>query len=154
VGEPEPIGAAHGIGFASRLRSTRRSRGLTQKDLAEQFDVAQQTVAAWERGGRPDPSLFAKVTRFLQLRNEDELVRLLEVDESRSRVRSLLGDPTTDLSGLTPRAALDMLTRVFLTRQSLGDGLSEIELAIFQALISHYTELASTRKRSSSDTRH
>lgn len=44
------------------LVTYRKQRGLTQKDLAGQLDVARETVARWETGRRIDDELLPKVS--------------------------------------------------------------------------------------------
>ena len=40
-------------GLAERIRNYRLDRDLTQRDLAEQLGVTQQSVARWEQGSPP-----------------------------------------------------------------------------------------------------
>jgi transcriptional regulator with XRE-family HTH domain len=40
-------------GLADRIRNHRLAHGLTQRDLADQLGVTQQTVARWEQGSPP-----------------------------------------------------------------------------------------------------
>ena len=48
------------------LRRLRESRGLTQKDLAEQLGVSDKTVSKWETGrGLPDISLLSPLAEAL-----------------------------------------------------------------------------------------
>lgn len=41
----------------TRLQKAREQRGLSQDDVAAQFDVTKQTVSAWENG-RGDPGIY------------------------------------------------------------------------------------------------
>lgn len=52
-------------GVGGRLRTVRRSAGLTQKQLAEQLGVESITVSRWERGATM-PSL-ARLRRIAEL---------------------------------------------------------------------------------------
>lgn len=36
--------------FAENLKSLRKSKGLTQKELADKVGVDQRTISAWEKG--------------------------------------------------------------------------------------------------------
>ncbi|MBQ4072530.1 MAG: helix-turn-helix transcriptional regulator [Clostridia bacterium] len=38
------------ITFNENLRTLRKSKGLTQKELAEMVGVDQRTISAWEKG--------------------------------------------------------------------------------------------------------
>ena len=38
------------MSFADRLKEARRSRGLSQEELAAQLDVTRQAVGKWEQG--------------------------------------------------------------------------------------------------------
>jgi transcriptional regulator with XRE-family HTH domain len=40
-------------GLAERIRAYRSTRGLTQRGLADQLGVTQQSVARWEQGSPP-----------------------------------------------------------------------------------------------------
>lgn len=43
------------------LAAYRKRHGLTQKDLAAQFEVARETVARWETGRKIDDALLPRV---------------------------------------------------------------------------------------------
>ena len=38
------------MSFADRLKETRRTRGMSQEELAEHLDVSRQAVGKWEQG--------------------------------------------------------------------------------------------------------
>ncbi len=40
-------------GLAERIRTYRLTHGMTQRDLADQLGVTQQSVARWEQGSPP-----------------------------------------------------------------------------------------------------
>jgi len=40
-------------GLAERIRAYRRGHGMTQRELADQLGVTQQSVARWEQGSPP-----------------------------------------------------------------------------------------------------
>ena len=58
--------------FGQRLAAVRRSKGLSQRELAERLGVSRQTVNALERG-KYDPSLplAFKIARLFDRRIED-----------------------------------------------------------------------------------
>ena len=48
-----------------RIKELRNERGLSQKDLALSFHVAQSTVSSWEKGARdPDTATVAALAAF------------------------------------------------------------------------------------------
>ena len=69
--------AASSEGLAERIRTHRLQQGVTQRQLADQLGVTQQSVARWEQGSPP---------RRYMLR---AIEALLESDA---------GDPSTDLA--------------------------------------------------------
>ncbi len=60
-----PLGTHEGGGVGGRLRTARRSVGLTQKQLAEELGVESITVSRWERGVTA-PSL-ARLRRIAEI---------------------------------------------------------------------------------------
>lgn len=66
--------------FARNLRQLRKSRRLTQSQLAEQLFVSTQAVSKWERGeSSPDISYIRKLTELLQVSSDT----LLGIDTGR-----------------------------------------------------------------------
>ena len=54
--------------FFERLKQLRKSRKLTQADLAKLLNVAQSTVGNWESGTRePDMEMITKISRALSV---------------------------------------------------------------------------------------
>ena len=81
-------------GLAERIRTHRLTHGMTQRELADQLGVTQQSVARWEQGSPP---------RRYMLRVIESLVA--ETDA---------GDPSTDLAeiiGIRPPVAGSVQTR-------------------------------------------
>jgi transcriptional regulator with XRE-family HTH domain len=80
--------AAPSEGLAERIRTHRLQQGLTQRQLADQLGVTQQSVARWEQGSPP--------RRYM--------IRAIEVLLEESDA----GDPSTDLAeiiGIRPPVA-------------------------------------------------
>lgn len=44
----------------NRLKALRKEKGITQKELSEAFNVAQNTVSGWESGNREPSKEFIK----------------------------------------------------------------------------------------------
>jgi transcriptional regulator with XRE-family HTH domain len=81
-------------GLAERIRTYRLKRGMTQRELADQLGVTQQSVARWEQGSPPRRFML----RAIEL--------LLEETET--------GDQTTELAeiiGIRPPVAEQVQTR-------------------------------------------
>ena len=54
------------LDVASRIKSFRRERGLTQKQFAEMLGVAHQTVSKWEqKKGYPDVFFLPRLAEAL-----------------------------------------------------------------------------------------
>jgi transcriptional regulator with XRE-family HTH domain len=81
-------------GLGDRIRTYRRRHGMTQRELAEQLGVTQQSVARWEQGSPPSTYM----------------VRTLEtlVDEPEPVDAS---SDMAEIIGLRPPAALPARTR-------------------------------------------
>ncbi|MFQ6044695.1 MAG: helix-turn-helix transcriptional regulator, partial [Candidatus Poribacteria bacterium] len=59
------------------LAEFRRSKGLTQQELAEKIGVSRQTIAMWEIDKRlPTDSVAILTARFLSIDEENFLLRL------------------------------------------------------------------------------
>ena len=54
--------------FSNNLKTARKSKGLSQKTLAEMLFVSNTTVARWEKGTRlPDAEMIAKIAECLDV---------------------------------------------------------------------------------------
>ena len=76
-------------GLAGRIRAYRLGHGMTQRDLADQLGVTQQSVARWEQGSPPSR----------------HLLRTLEVLVDQPAVTEHPGD-LADIIGIRPPAAV------------------------------------------------
>jgi transcriptional regulator with XRE-family HTH domain len=75
-------------GLAERIRTYRLKHGMTQRELADQLGVTQQSVARWEQGSPPRRYMLRVIESVLE-----------ETDP---------GDQSTDLAeiiGIRPRVA-------------------------------------------------
>jgi transcriptional regulator with XRE-family HTH domain len=53
-------------GLAERIHSYRLSRGITQRELADQLGVTQQSVARWEQGSPPRRYMLRAIESLLE----------------------------------------------------------------------------------------
>ena len=54
--------------FTTRLRTLRAQHALSQKALAEQLHVSQQTVGKWEAGGAtPNPDMLSRIADIFKV---------------------------------------------------------------------------------------
>jgi len=71
------------------LAQFRRSKGLTQQELAKEIGVSRQTIAMWEIDKRlPTDNVAVLTARFLGI-DEEELLSLLRHERLRLRVQQL-----------------------------------------------------------------
>ena len=70
--------------IGNRIRKYRESRGLNQKELAQQIGVSNGRVSNWEQGiNRPDADILADICRVLNVSPSELLdVRLSSDDLS------------------------------------------------------------------------
>ena len=68
--------------LAERIRDYRHRRGLTQRELADQLGVTQQSVARWEQGSPP---------RRYMLRILEALLEEEEDDDGRAGLADIIG---------------------------------------------------------------
>ena len=70
--------------FAENLKTLRKSRGLTQVQFAEIFNISSGTIAMWETNKRvPDTSMLIKIAEFFNV-TVDYLLGKSEVPMSNS----------------------------------------------------------------------
>lgn len=54
------------MSFGTNMREARKSKGLTQQELAEMLDIAQATVAQYETGAKsPNVYIGAEIAKIL-----------------------------------------------------------------------------------------
>ena len=68
-----------------RIRELRKEKKLSQKDLATQFHVAQNTISGWEKGIRdPDTDTVAALAAFFDV-STDYLLGNTDIRKPASR---------------------------------------------------------------------
>lgn len=56
------------MGFPERLKALRLEANLTQKDMAEKFDISQQAYAKWEmESANPTKNVITKLASFFNV---------------------------------------------------------------------------------------
>ncbi len=67
--------------FSEKLLTLRKSRNLTQEQLAEQLDVSRQSVSKWEAGGAiPESDKIVALSNLFHV-TTDYLLKPSEIDE-------------------------------------------------------------------------
>jgi len=78
-----PMTDADATTWADYLRAARKSKGLTQEELAELSGVARQSIIRWEKGeSRPEPEPLRKVTDALDVPYGKVVAVLYGVDDA------------------------------------------------------------------------
>ena len=80
--------------FHEKLQELRKSRGLTQEELAEALYVSRTAISKWESGrGYPSIDSLKEISRFFEITIDDLLSgeRLLSIaeDENRANIRNM-----------------------------------------------------------------
>ena len=70
------------IEFGQRLKSLRKQRNLTQKQLGEKLGLSDKTISKWERGlGCPDISLLRDISKIFNVNIEKILLGDLQEND-------------------------------------------------------------------------
>lgn len=65
--------------FSERLKQLRNEKHLSQKDLAKEFNMSQQTIAKWENNqSTPNPEMIVKIADFFDTSTDYLLGRINE----------------------------------------------------------------------------
>ena len=85
---------------ASRISSTRKHLGVSQKLFAKLIGVTDRTVSTWELGGRVNPTAMRRITEL------GRLADALRASMKPSFIPTWLTSPLEGLDGLTPLEAM------------------------------------------------
>ena len=84
--------------LANKLKALREKKGMSQAELARVLDVAQQTVASWEReNSSPNYDILLKIAAFFNVSTDELLGR----DEPPKK--SMVGGIIEMLAALSPQ---------------------------------------------------
>jgi len=106
---------------AARLRRIRDSLGLSQRDLAAEFEVAHGAIGLWESGARPVPG---PVLRLLSLYEQDLGLPSVPTERRSNPLDTLSvsrmsrsGKLSRTAAGVAARATVLALQRMFVDRE-------------------------------------
>jgi len=104
--------------FHEKLLELRKSRGLTQEELAEALYVSRTAISKWESGrGYPSIDSLKEISRFFSV-TIDELICTGEIiTAAENEKKALIGRYVSVICN-----ALDMLTAVLLFLPVFGNG--------------------------------
>jgi transcriptional regulator with XRE-family HTH domain len=83
-------------GLAGRIRAYRLKHGMTQREMADQLAVTQQSVARWEQGSPPRKYMLRAIESLLgEIDSGEESTEIAEIIGIRSPVVARV--PTRDV---------------------------------------------------------
>jgi transcriptional regulator with XRE-family HTH domain len=116
--------------LSDTLRYLRKSRGLTQVQLADALNVSQSTVASWENGSRrPDLDILPQIAKFYGVSADILLDGEMPSDDDPWQVRERLRrDPDfRELFSTAVKASPDHIRAVTATLKALEPPEGEAE---------------------------
>ena len=104
--------------FNEKLQELRKSRGLTQEDLAQAMFVSRTAISKWESGrGYPSIDSLKSISRFFSV-SIDELICQEEIISAAEEDKQSFARRTVSFVA----AALDILTAILLFLPAFGNG--------------------------------
>ena len=104
--------------FNEKLQELRKSRGLTQEDLAQALFVSRTAISKWESGrGYPSIDSLKSISRFFSV-SIDELICQEEIISAAEEDKQSFACRTVSFIA----AALDILTAILLFLPAFGNG--------------------------------
>lgn len=77
--------------FSEKLKAIRKTKGLTQEELAGKLNVVRQTVSKWEKGlSVPDADMLIKIAEIFEISVSELLGANLENDVDKERIAEQL----------------------------------------------------------------
>ncbi len=114
-----PIAAGRmGMEFNEKLQELRKSKGLTQEELAEKLFVSRTAISKWESGrGYPSIDSLKEISHFFSV-TIDELICPAEIISAAEEEKQALAGKTISFVSNT----LDLLTVLLLFLPVFGNG--------------------------------
>ena len=85
--------------LAKKLKALREKKGMSQAELASVLDVAQQTVASWEReNSSPNYDILLKIAAFFHVSTDELLGR----EEPPKKPLQIVGGIMSMIASLSP----------------------------------------------------
>ncbi|MBQ3285036.1 MAG: helix-turn-helix transcriptional regulator [Ruminococcus sp.] len=113
--------------FNEKLQELRKSKGLTQEELAQELYVSRTAISKWESGrGYPNIDSLKEISRYFSV-SIDELICPDEIIvAAENEKRDLIGKYTALICGL-----LDILTALLLFIPVFGNGEESTAVPLF-----------------------
>ena len=113
--------------FNEKLQELRKSRGLTQEELAKELFVSRTAISKWESGrGYPSIESLKEISRFFRT-SIDELICPDEIIiAAENEKREAIGKYTALICGL-----LDIMTALLLFIPVFGSGAKPASVSLF-----------------------
>lgn len=109
--------------FNEKLQELRKSRGLTQEELAEALYVSRTAISKWESGrGYPSIDSLKMISRFFSVKIDDLICSDEIISAAENEHRQFVSRYLALICG-----ALDALTAVLLFIPAFGGGASSAE---------------------------
>lgn len=97
--------------FNATLKALRKSKGITQEQLAEAVGVSAQAVSKWEMNSFPDPSLLPAIADYLEVTIDELFGRKKEEPDIMVRImRHIRNQP----NGTHLQAAMDICRAIII----------------------------------------
>lgn len=113
--------------FNEKLQQLRKSRGLTQEELAEALFVSRTAVSKWESGrGYPNIDSLKELSRFFSVKIDDLICSEEIISAAENEKKEFIGKYLSFLCG-----ALDAFLSVLLFIPVFGNGAGASAVSLF-----------------------
>lgn len=109
--------------FANAIKELRNAKGLSQADLAKEFNVAQQTVGKWEKGITcPFPDTLQKIADYFHVSTDYLLGRKTTAED----MKSMLLQPTDTKANPDRLELMKLIPRIPNNKLLMARSLMEV----------------------------
>lgn len=113
--------------FNEKLQQLRKSRGLTQEELAEALFVSRTAVSKWESGrGYPNIDSLKELSRFFSVKIDDLICSEEIISAAENEKKEFIGKYLSFLCG-----ALDAFLAILLFIPVFGNGAGASAVSLF-----------------------